>query len=198
MNLPWCVLIFFCNVSKGFSLCFTFCRFMPCGLTNDCLINFHKFPQKSEKNKNMWALYTTAVIAHVLVLSLTQNVTAKHDHAKCWASLFYYFTISPRQTYYNAVIKTTWNGVDWLCFRSISFFFGFVIITPEVIFLHGWLTVVEMTSSLLPKNWLQVSHHTKLEHRFHKQGITCFIEIFSTIKLFFLRPKILKPDILVI
>jgi len=117
MNLPWCVLIFFCNVSKGFSLCFTFCRFMPCRLTNDCLINF---PQKSEKNKNMWALYTTAVIAHVLVLSLTQNVTAKHDHAKCWASLFYYFTISPRQPYYNAVIK---NNMKWCWLALFSFYF---------------------------------------------------------------------------
>ena len=136
---------------------------------NDCLINFHKSPKKGKK-ESTWVLYTRAVIGHVLLLSLIERTW--HDHAKYWASLFYYFTISPRQTYNNAVIRTTWSGVDSLCFRSISFFFcfGFVFITPEVIFLHGWQTVVELTSSLLPKNWLQVSHHTKLEHRFHSQG----------------------------
>ena len=139
---------------------------------NDCLINFHKSPKKGKK-ESTWVLYTRAVIGHVLLLSLIERTW--HDHAKYWASLFYYFTISPRQTYNNAVIRTTWSGVDSLCFRSISFFFcfGFVFIT--VLFLlrqRSYFFTVDkpLLNWQVHCHWLQVSHHTKLEHRFHSQG----------------------------
>lgn len=98
-----------------------------------------------------------------------KNVTWSREVLSQSFLLFHYF---PKTNLQQCCYKNNMKWC-WLALFSFYFFFfcfGFVFITPEVIFLHGWQTVVELTSSLLPKNWLQVSHHTKLEHRFHSQG----------------------------